>query len=109
MGRRSSNYPPELRERAIRMVVQVRPDYPSDWPAICAVADKLGVGTAETLRKWVRQAEVDAGTRPGISSEESAEIRRLKRENAELRRANEILKAASAFFAAELDRPQTHS
>ena len=65
--------------------------------------------TAETLRKWVRQAEVDAGTRPGISSEESAEIRRLKRENAELRRANEILKAASAFFAAELDRPQTHS
>jgi len=109
VGRRSSNYPPELRERAVRMVAQVRPEYPSDWPAICAVADKLGVGTAETLRKWVRQAEVDAGTRPGISSEESAEIRRLKRENAELRRANEILKAASAFFAAELDRPQTHS
>ena len=109
MGRRSSNYPPELRERAVRMVAQVRPDYPSDWPAICAVAEKLGIGTAETLRKWVRQAEVDAGTRPGVSSEESAEIRRLKRENAELRRANEILKAASAFFAAELDRPQTHS
>ena len=109
MGRRSSNYPPELRERAVRMVAQVRPDYPSDWPAICAVAGKLGIGTAETLRKWVRQAEVDAGTRPGISSEEQAEIRRLKRENAELRRANEILKAASAFFAAELDRPQTHS
>jgi transposase len=91
------------------MVAQVRPDYPSDWPAICAVAEKLGIGTAETLRKWVRQAEVDAGTRPGVTSEESAEIRRLKRENAELRRANEILKAASAFFAAELDRPQTHS
>ena len=109
MGRRSSNYPLELRERAVRMVAQVRPEYPSDWPAICAVAKKLGIGTAETLRKWVRQAEVDAGTRPGISSEESAEIRRLKRENAELRRANEILKAASAFFAAELDRPQTHS
>ena len=109
MGRRSSNYPPELRERAVRMVAQVRPDYPSDWPAICAVAEKLGIGTAETLRKWVRQAEVDAGTRPGISSEESAEIKRLRRENAELRRANEILKAASAFFAAELDRPQTHS
>ena len=79
---------------------------PSDWPAICAVAEKLGIGTAETLRKWVRQAEVDAGTRPGLTSEEHAEIRRLKRENAELRRANEILKAASAFFAAELDRPQ---
>jgi transposase len=91
------------------MVAQVRPDYPSDWPAICAVAEKLGIGTAETLRKWVRQAEVDAGTRPGLTSEESAEIRRLKRENAELRRANEILKAASAFFAAELDRPQQHS
>ena len=109
MGRRSSNYPPELRERAVRMVAQVRPEYPSDWPAICAVAEKLGIGTAETLRKWVRQAEVDAGTRPGVTSEESAEIKRLRRENAELRRANEILKAASAFFAAELDRPQTHS
>ena len=105
MGRRSSNYPPELRERAVRMVAQVRPEYPSDWPAICAVAQKLGIGTAETLRKWVRQAEVDAGTRPGVTSEESAEIKRLKRENAELRRANEILKTASAFFAqAELDR-----
>jgi transposase len=91
------------------MVAQVRPEYPSDWPAICAVAEKLGIGTAETLRKWVRQAEVDAGTRPGVTSEEAAEIKRLKRENAELRRANEILKAASAFFAAELDRPQTHS
>jgi transposase len=91
------------------MVAQIRPEYPSDWPAICAVAEKLGIGTAETLRKWVRQAEVDAGQRPGVSSEESVEIKRLKRENAELRRANEILKAASAFFAAELDRPQTHS
>ncbi len=109
MGRRVTNYPPELRERAVRMVAQVRPEYPSDWPAICAVAEKLGIGTAETLRKWVRQAEVDAGTRPGVTSEESAEIRRLKRENAELRRANEILKAASAFFAAEPGRPQTHS
>jgi transposase len=109
VGRRSGSYPPELRERAVRMVAQVRPGYPSDWPAICAVAEKLGIGTAETLRKWVRQAEVDSGARPGVSSEESAEIRRLKRENAELRRANEILKAASAFFAAELDRPQSHS
>ena len=90
------------------MVAEVRPEYPSDWPAICAVAQKLGIGTAETLRKWVRQAEVDAGQRPGVTSEESAEMKRLKRENAELRRANEILKAASAFFA-ELDRPQTHS
>ena len=98
-----------MRERAVRLVAEVRPEYPSDWPAICAVAKKLGIGTAETLRKWVRQAEVDAGARPGVTSEESAEMKRLKRENAELRRANEILKAASAFFAAELDRPQTHS
>jgi len=109
VARRATNYPPELRERAVRMVAEVRPEYPSHWPAICAVASRLGIGSAETLRKWVRQAEVDAGTRPGISSEESVEIRRLKRENAELRRANEILKAASAFFAAEPGRPQTHS
>jgi transposase len=87
VGRRLSNYPPELRERAVRMVAEVRPEYPSDWPAICAVAQKLGIGSAETLRKWVRQAEVDAGARPGVTSEESAEMRRLKRENAELRRA----------------------
>jgi transposase len=65
----------------------------------------LGVSTAETLRKWVRQDQIDQGSRPGVSSEESAEIKRLKRENAELKRANAILKAASAFFAAELDRP----
>jgi transposase len=107
--RRSSYYPPELRERAVRMVAEVRPDYPSDWPAIVAVAGKLGIGSAETLRKWVRQAEVDAGQRPGVTSEDSAEIKRLKRENAELRRANEILKAASVFFAAELDRPHQRS
>jgi len=69
----------------------------------------LGVGTPETVRKWVRRAEVDGGARPGITSEESAELKRLKRENFELRRANEILKAASSFFAAELDRPQRFS
>ena len=109
MGRRSANYPPELRERAVRMVAEVRPDYPSDWPAICAVAAKLGIGSAETLRKWYRQAEVDGGQRPGVSSQESAELRRLRAEVRELRRANEILKAASAFFAAELDRPQRSS
>jgi transposase len=83
--------------------------YDSQWAAIGAVAQKLGVGTAETVRKWVRQAEVDAGRRPGTSTDESAEIKRLKREVAELRRANEILKAASAFFAAELDRPSHRS
>ena len=78
MGRGGSNYPPELRERAVRMVAEVRPEYPSDWPAIVAVAKRLGVGSAETLRKWVRQAEIDGETRPGVSSEESAELRRLR-------------------------------
>jgi transposase len=102
-------YPQELRERAVRMVAEVRPNYESDWAAITAVAQRLGIGTAETLRKWVRQAQVDTGQRPGVTSEESAELRRLRRENAELRRANEILKAASAFFAAELDRPTSRS
>jgi transposase len=91
------------------MVAEVRPGYESEWAAMQAVASKLGIGTTETLRKWVRRAEVDSGQRPGTTSEEHAEIRRLKREVAELRRANEILKAASAFFAAELDRPQTRS
>jgi transposase len=80
-------YLSELREPAVRMVAEVRPDYSSDWSAIVAVASRLGIGSAETLRKWVRQAEVDAGQRPDVSSEESAEVKRLKRENAELRRA----------------------
>jgi transposase len=91
------------------MVAEVRPEYPSDWPAIVAVAQRLGIGSAETLRKWVRQAEVDVGQRPGVTSEESVELRKLRAEVRELRRANEILKAASAFFAAELDRPQRSS
>jgi transposase len=107
MGR--SNYPRELRERAVRMVAEVRPNYPSQWAAIQAVAAKLDIDTAETLHKWVRRAEIDSGARAGVSSEEHAEIKRLKREVAELRRANEILKAASVFFAAELDRPQRRS
>ncbi len=106
---RPSNYSPELRARAVRMVAELTPDYPSQYAAICAVAKKLGIGTAETLRKWVRRAEVDAGQRPGTTSAEHAEIRRLKREVAELRRANDILKAAAGFFAAELDRPLPRS
>ena len=104
MGR-PSKYPEELRDRAVRMVAEIRPDYGSQWAAICAVAGKLGVGAPETVRTWVRRAEVDAGKRPGVTSEQAEDIARLKREVAELRRANEILKAASAFFAAELDRP----
>jgi len=96
-------------DEAVRMVAEVRPDYPTEWAAINAVAAKLGIGTAETLRKWVRQAQIDAGQWPGTTTDEAEELKRLRRENAELRRANEILKAASAFFAAELDRPHTHS
>jgi transposase len=105
-GGSSRRYPPELRERAVRMVAEIRGQHDSEWAAISEVARLLGVGTAETVRKWVRQAEIDGGSRPGVSTEESAELKRLKRENAELKRANAILKTASAFFAAELDRPQ---
>ena len=103
---RPSVYPRELRERAVRMVAEVRGQYESEWAAIGAVAELLGVGTAETVRKWVRQGQVDAGAWPGVTSEKSAKLKRLRRENAELKRANAILKSASVFFAAELDRPQ---
>lgn len=103
MGR-PSKYSAEFRARAVRLVSEAAPEHETEWAAITSVAAKLGVST-ETVRKWVRRAEVDAGARPGATSTESAEMRRLRRENAELRRANEILKAASAFFAAELDRP----
>ena len=106
---RPSAYPRELRERAVRMVAEVRPNYESEWAAIGAVASRLGIGSTDALRKWVRQAEINGGARPGVTAEESAEIRKLRREVAELRRANEILKAASAFFAAELDRPPHYS
>lgn len=102
---RPSSYPRELQERAVRMVAETKGDYPSEFTAIQSVARKLGIGSAETLRKWIRRAEVDAGQRPGVTSAESEQVKALKRENAELRRANEILKSASAFFAAELDRP----
>ena len=100
-----SSYPRELRERAVRMVIESKGDYSSEFEAIRSVASKLGIGSPETLRKWVRRAEVDGGVRPGKTTEEIAEIKALKKEVSELRRANEILKAASAFFAAELDRP----
>ena len=104
---RPSKYPAELRERAVRLVFDSKQDYSSEFEAIRSITAKLGIGSPETLRKWIRRAEVDGGTRPGKTSQEIAEIRELKKENAELRRANEILKSASAFFAAELDRPST--
>ena len=106
MARMSHRYPQELRERAVRLVAESREEYESEWAAIESVATKLGIGSSQTLRKWVRRAEVDGGQRPGVASQDSAEMRRLRAENRELRRANEILKAAAGFFAAELDRPQ---
>lgn len=101
-------YEQSFKDRAARMVLDRLNDDDAETRSavIREVAPRLGVAR-ETLRSWVNQALVDEGKRPGVSTEESAEIRRLKRENAELRRANEILKTASAFFAAELDRPAT--
>jgi transposase len=91
------------------MVAEVPPDYDTEWAAMKAVASKLGVGSAETVRQWVRRDQVDSGQRPGTTSEESAQVKALKKEVAELKRANEILKAAASFFAAELDRPHLRS
>jgi len=99
---RRSKYPPLVRERAVGMVFEHQDEYDSQWAAITSIAAKSGM-TSETLRKWVRQAEVDGGRRPGLTTEERKRLKDLERENFELRRANEILKSASAFFAAELD------
>ncbi len=101
--RRPGKYPEVVRRQAVRLVLDHRGEYESEWAAITSIATKSGM-TAETLRKWVRQAEVDQGVRPGVTSEESERVRGLERENRELRRANEILKSAAAFFGAELDR-----
>jgi transposase len=100
---RPGRYPQELRDRAVRMVFEHQDEHESQWAAICSIASQFGV-SHETLRKWVRRAEVDAGSRPGLTTEERERLKILERENRELRRANEILKSASAFFAAELDR-----
>ncbi len=102
MTTKGKRYPAEVRERAVRLVLEHRGEYQTEWAAITSIAQKCGM-TAETLRKWVRQVVVDGGRRPGVSSEEAQRIKELERENKELRRANEILKAASAFFARELD------
>ena len=88
------------------MVEESLPEHETEFAAMKKVATKLGI-SPEAIRRWKRQNEVDSGLRPGLSSQEHDEVRRLRRENAELRRANEILKSASAFFAAELDRPTT--
>src|SRR3954464_5228049 len=95
-------YPPEVRERAVRMVFEHQHEYPSQWKAIESIAEKLSINH-ETLRIWVRRAETDAGQRPGLTTDERARMVELEREVKELRRANEILKSAAAFFARELD------
>ena len=105
MTKKTSNrFSPEVRQRAVRMVLEHGGDHASRWAAIGSMAAKIGC-TAETLRKWVRRAERDAGQRPGATTEERERIKALERENRELRQANEILRKASAYFAqAELDR-----
>jgi transposase-like protein len=105
MTKKTSNrFSPEVRQRAVRMVLEHGGDHASQWAAIGSISAKIGC-TAETLRKWVRQGERDAGQRPGTTTEERERIKALERENRELRQANEILRKASAYFAmAELDR-----
>jgi transposase len=103
MGR-PSRYSSEVRERAVRLVLEQQGEHQSQWAAIGSIAAKMGC-TAETLRKWVRQAERDAGRRPGLTTGERERLKELERENRELKRSNEILRKASAYFAqAELDR-----
>ena len=102
--KKSNKFSPEVRERAVRMVQEHRSDYPSLWAAIESIAPKIGC-VPQTLNEWVKRVEVDTGMRDGVTSAEAQRVKELERENKELRRANEILKLASAFFAqAELDR-----
>ncbi len=101
----TARYSPEVRARAVRMVLEHQGDHASQWSAIVSIASKIGC-TGETLRRWVRQGERDQGLRDGRTSEERGRLKALERENRELRQANEILRKASAYFAqAELDRP----
>ena len=102
--RKSTKFSPEVRERAVRMVQEHRGEYPSLWAAIESISAKIGC-VPQTLNEWVKKSEIDSGAREGVTSDERERIKALERENKELRRANEILKLASAFFAqAELDR-----
>ena len=98
----STRYSPELRERAVRMVIDRREDYPSEWATMTAISKLFGM-SGETLRTWVRRTQVDTGSRPGLTTDERARLKQLERENKDLKRANAILKDASIFFATELD------
>ena len=102
MSGTSKRYAPEVRERAVRLVLEHQHEHESQWAAMVSVAAKIGC-TPETLRTWVRRVEVDEGRRPGLTMDVRAKLKELERENRELRRANEILKSASLFFATELD------
>ena len=103
----AKRFSPEFRERSVRMVHEHQAEFSTQWEAIRSIAEKIGC-TPETLRKWVRQAQRDAGQRPGMTTSDQQRLKELERENRELRRANEILRKASAFFAqAELDRRRT--
>jgi len=101
---KSTRYSPEVRERAVRLVFEHQGEHASQWAALTSIASKIGC-TPETLRKWVRRAETDQGQRAGMTTDDRERLKSLERENKELRRANDILRTASAFFAqAELDR-----
>ena len=105
MVKKNSRYSEELKERAVRLVLDSQKDYESRWAAITSVAEKIGC-TAESLRRWVKQSQIDEENEAGIRTDEKARIKELEKENRELKKANEILRLASAFFAqAELDRP----